>query len=156
MRRHVFDFRELTPRTEAATTERNAAQINPRVSRLRHLKDLKSPTMESHSILAFKLVMATTASSLLTRHKPAFFVLASQIFAAILHTLAQVLETGSELIHPSVILLIRLSVTALFCTLHLWRTNAKDFLPLGPREVRPLLVLRAVGGVAGATGFYCR
>lgn len=155
MRRHVLDFRELTPRTEADTTERNAAQINPRVSRLRYLRSLKSITVGSHSILAFKLDMATTASSLFTRHKPAFFVLASQIFAAILHTLAQVLETGSEPTHPSVILLIRLSVTALFCTLHLWRENAKDF-PLGPREVRPLLILRAVGGVSGATGFYCR
>ena len=95
--------------------------------------------------------MATTASSLFTRHKPAFLVLASQTFAATLHTLAQVLETGSEPTYPSVILLIRLSVTALFCTLHLWRRDAKDF-PLGPREVRDLFV----GGVSGATGFYCR
>lgn len=155
MRKRVIDFRELTPRTEAVKTERNAAQINPRVSRVRHLKDLEFITVECHSILTVKLEMATTASSFFSRHKPAFFVLASQIFASILHTLAQVLETGSEPIHPSVILLVRLIVTGIFCTLHLWRTNAKDF-PLGPQEVRPLLILRAVGGVSGATGFYCR
>lgn len=122
---------------------------------MRYLKDLKFITVEYHYILTFDLDMAATASSLFNRHKSAFFVLASQIFASILHTLAQVLETGSEPIHPSVILLVRLIVTGIFCTLHLWRTNAKDF-PLGPQEVRPLLILRAVGGVSGATGFYCR
>ncbi|XP_014550025.1 hypothetical protein COCVIDRAFT_116826 [Bipolaris victoriae FI3] len=89
-----------------------------------------------------------------TQHRAELLVLSSQIAAALLHALARVVEVGSglkERVHPFTVLQIRLFITVLGCTAYLWRARI-DFL--GPTGLRPLLALRAAGGVFGACGFY--
>jgi hypothetical protein len=92
----------------------------------------------------------------LARRKAILLILGSQIMAAVLHALARLLETNSdaqERVHPFRVLQIRLFITFLVCSTYLGCTKAPDF-PLGPPELRPLLLLRAVGGIFGACGFY--
>ncbi|ORY68979.1 uncharacterized protein BCR38DRAFT_335478 [Pseudomassariella vexata] len=91
--------------------------------------------------------------SIFARHRSSLFVLGSQVVAALLHALARLLETGSERVHPFTVLQIRLFITVIGSSLYLWRTQSPGF-PLGPPELRPLLALRAAGGVLGACGFY--
>lgn len=88
------------------------------------------------------------------RHKPSFLVLASQVSAAIIHGIVKILETEERPVHPFQILQVRLFITGLSCMLYLWCSGFPDFI-FGPKDVRPLLVIRAVGGVCGAIGFYC-
>ena len=95
-----------------------------------------------------------TRKSFVDRHRPSILVLASQVTAAFIHGIVKVLETGERPVHPFQILQIRLFVTGISCMLYLWYRGVPDFL-LGPKDVRPLLVVRAAGGVCGAIGFYC-
>ncbi|KAK6849298.1 hypothetical protein PG995_013131 [Apiospora arundinis] len=94
-----------------------------------------------------------------SRHRAALLVLGSQLMAAVLHALARLLETRSgsqDRVHPFTILQVRLLITAVGCSTYLGlfnKSKAPDF-PLGLPELRPLLALRAVGGVFGACGFY--
>lgn len=90
----------------------------------------------------------------LARHKPSAVVFASQVSAAVVHGVVKVLENGTDNVDPFQILLIRMLITGFGCTLCLWIKGVPE-LPFGPREVRPILVLRAVGGVLGAGGMYC-
>lgn len=95
-------------------------------------------------------------TSFFTRHRAAMLVLSSQIAAALLHAVARIVETGlglREQVHHFTVLQIRLFITVLGYSTYLWRTNTSL---LGPPKLRPLLALRAVGGVFGACGFYSR
>lgn len=92
--------------------------------------------------------------SFVARHRASLVVLASQGSAAILHGFVKALENGADPIGPFQVLLIRMLITGIGCSLYLWVKGIADF-PLGPREVRPLLLLRAVGGILGAGGMYC-
>lgn len=92
--------------------------------------------------------------SLVVSHRPSILVLASQISAAMIHGIVKVLEGGTQPVHPFEILLVRLLITGVSSTLYLWSRGVPDF-PLGPRDARVLLMLRALGGVCGAIGFYC-
>lgn len=101
--------------------------------------------------------------SFFSRHKPSVVVLASQLSAAVVHGVVKALENGKgELdvesgrgpVDPFLILMVRMLITGVACSLYLWYRRVPEF-PLGPREVRPLLLLRAIGGVLGAGGMYC-
>ncbi|KAL2292891.1 hypothetical protein FJTKL_07937 [Diaporthe vaccinii] len=92
-------------------------------------------------------------ASFVARHKPSFLVLASQVSAAFIHGVVKILETGERPVHPFQILQVRLFITGISCMLYLWCSGFNDSV-LGPKDVRPLLVVRAVGGVCGAIGFY--
>lgn len=98
---------------------------------------------------------AETRPSFLARHKPSLVVLASQISAAVVHGLVKTLENGGTAVDPFQILLIRMAITGVGCSLFLWTQKVPEF-PLGEREVRTMLLLRAVGGILGAGGMYCR
>lgn len=93
-------------------------------------------------------------ASFVARHKPSFLVLASQVSAACIHGIVEILETEERPVHPFRVLQVRLFITGISCMLYLWCIDFPDFL-LGPKDVRPLLFVRAVGGVCGAIGFYC-
>ncbi|KAJ0123347.1 hypothetical protein J7T55_011812 [Diaporthe amygdali] len=95
----------------------------------------------------------TIKTSFVARHKPSLLVLASQVSAAFIHGIVKILETGQRPVHPFQILQVRLLITGISCMLYLWCNGFPDF-PLGPKDVRPLLIVRAVGGVCGAIGFY--
>lgn len=81
-------------------------------------------------------------------------VLASQISAAFVHGVVKALESGTETVSPFQILLVRMLITGVGCSLYLWARKNPEF-PLGQRDTRPLLLLRAVGGILGAGGMYC-
>lgn len=97
-----------------------------------------------------------TRPSFLARHKPSAVVLASQISAALAHGAVKALESrdGDDAVDPFQILLIRTFITGVGCSLFLWHQRVPEF-PLGERQVRPMLLLRAVGGILGAGGMYC-
>lgn len=90
------------------------------------------------------------------RYRPSLLVLASQMVAATLNTAAKVSETGSEAVHPFMILHIRMLITGLGSTLYLWinRPSRPEAL-FGNPDVQGLIFLRALGGVCSATGFFC-
>ena len=85
--------------------------------------------------------------------KGPLLVLASQVAAVIVHGLAKFLETTAS-IDPQQVLQVRmfitLSINSFFLT-----SRFPDELPLGKKDVRGLLVLRTLGGICGAAGFYC-
>jgi hypothetical protein len=95
-------------------------------------------------------------SSFYTQYKAVLLVLSSQMIAALLHALARAVEIGTglqERVHPFTVLQIRLFITVFGCSTYLWRAKINF---LGPPISRPLLALRAAGGVFGACGFYCK
>lgn len=93
--------------------------------------------------------------SFVARHKPSAVVLASQIAAAVVHGVVKALENGKDTVDPFQILLVRMLITGIGCSLYLWHRRVPEF-PLGPRDVRPILIFRAIGGVLGAGGMYCK
>lgn len=98
---------------------------------------------------------ADRPSSLVARHRASLVVLASQVSAAILHGFVKALENGTDPVGPFQILLVRMVITGIGCSFYLWLRRDPEF-PLGPRDVRPLLSLRAFGGILGAGGMYCK
>ena len=96
--------------------------------------------------------------SIVQQYRPSLFVLASQMVAATLNAAAKFVETRPEATHPFMILHIRMFITGLGCTLHLWHNTgtSKSQALFGMPDVRGLMLLRALGGVCGATGFFCR
>ena len=81
-------------------------------------------------------------------------VLASQIFAVVVHGLAKFLATTGE-VDPQQILQIRMFVTLSLNNLFL-TTRFPEELPLGSRRIRHLLAFRALGGLCGSFGYYCK
>lgn len=96
-------------------------------------------------------------SSFLARHKPSAVVLASQVSAAVVHGVVKALETGGAqpTVDPFQILLVRMLITGTGSSLYLWYRRVPGF-PLGPHELRPILIARGIGGVLGAGGMYCK
>ena len=89
------------------------------------------------------------------RNKSWLLVLVSQVFAVFMNTAAKFLETKASAISPLQILAVRMVVTFCVSSLILWHRSSEDF-PFGKKELRPLLILRAIGGVLAAIGFYCK
>ena len=55
----------------------------------------------------------------------------------------------------SQILFFRMSITGVTSLIYTWKMHVEDS-PLGKREVRGLLIIRAIGGFFGVFGLYCR
>ncbi|RBA15483.1 hypothetical protein FPRO05_12557 [Fusarium proliferatum] len=83
-----------------------------------------------------------------------FYVLVAQLFASIMSMTTRLLETGFETkFHALQIIFVRMLATALIGSVYMWCKNVPNF-PLGPKEVRGLLVLRGFAGSAGLFGLY--
>ncbi|KAL4724329.1 hypothetical protein ACLX1H_008943 [Fusarium chlamydosporum] len=83
-----------------------------------------------------------------------FYVLLAQLFASIMSMTTRLLETGFETkFHALQIIFVRMFATALIGSFYMWREKVPDF-PLGPREVRGLLILRGMAGSVGLFGLY--
>lgn len=98
--------------------------------------------------------------SVIETHRPSLYVLASQVVAATLNAAAKFIETRDEAVHPFIILYARMLITTLGCTAYLLLRKTPDRISkanilFGTRDVRWLLVVRALGGVCSATGFFC-
>ncbi|KAF5658364.1 integral membrane protein [Fusarium heterosporum] len=87
------------------------------------------------------------------KNKPAAFVALSQFFGALMNLSARLLELEGDGMHPVQALLIRHSVTALFCSLYMWWNKTPDF-PFGKKEIRWLLWLRGASGFWGIFGVW--
>ncbi|KAI1103142.1 hypothetical protein F4804DRAFT_310838 [Jackrogersella minutella] len=94
--------------------------------------------------------------SLIERYRPSLFVLASQVAAATLNAAAKFVETRLEQVHPFQVLHVRMLITGLGCTSYLWYIggSSKSDILFGTSDVRGLILLRALGGVCGASGFF--
>jgi hypothetical protein len=102
------------------------------------------------------MTVNTKISSFIERYGPSLLVLLSQVVAAVSNAAAKFIETGSEPVHPFMILHIRMLITGLGCTLYLWHSGiSTSEVFFGSSDVRQLVLLRAIGGVCGATGFFC-
>ncbi|KAK6368061.1 hypothetical protein LTS17_009801 [Exophiala oligosperma] len=87
----------------------------------------------------------------------AMLVILAQFFGVGMNVSTQLLETAGshgEPMHPYQILFVRQSITAALCTAYgLYTKSIPDF-PLGPRDVRWLLVSRGLCGFFGVFGMY--
>ena len=87
----------------------------------------------------------------------AMLVVLAQFFGVGMNVSTRLLETAGshgEPMHPYQILFVRQSITASLCTAYgLYTKSVPDF-PLGPRQVRWLLVARGVCGFLGVFGMY--
>ncbi|KAF5018262.1 hypothetical protein F66182_9765 [Fusarium sp. NRRL 66182] len=88
-----------------------------------------------------------------TKNKPAAYVALSQFFGALMNLSARLLELEGGGMHPVQALLLRHSVTALFCSAYMWWSKTPDF-PFGKKEIRWLLWLRGVVGFWGIFGVW--
>ena len=86
--------------------------------------------------------------------KGSWLVLASQVFAVIVHSLAKFLETTGD-VEPQQILQVRMFVTLGLNCLSLIAWFPRE-LPLGSHQIGYLLVTRVLGGICGSFGFYCK
>lgn len=120
---------------------------------LLHFPTFSSINLEFH-IMARKSFQQEWIS-LVARHKPSVLTLASQVLAAAVHSAVKVLLNSGSSISPFQILFIRMSITGIGCSLYLWVAGVPDF-PFGQREIRKLLGIRALSGICGACGMYCK
>jgi drug/metabolite transporter (DMT)-like permease len=87
------------------------------------------------------------------KNKPAILVALSQLFGALMNLSARLLELDGSGMHPFQVLLIRQGLTAICCLLYMWWTQIPNY-PVGPKEVRKLLVLRGISGFFGIYGMW--
>ncbi|EMD84694.1 hypothetical protein COCC4DRAFT_155204 [Bipolaris maydis ATCC 48331] len=81
-----------------------------------------------------------------------WLVLASQVFAVIIHSLAKFLETTGD-VEPLQILQVRMFITLGLNSLSLLAWSPLE-LPLGSCSIGGLLATRVLGGICGSFGFY--
>ncbi|ETS77565.1 hypothetical protein PFICI_11439 [Pestalotiopsis fici W106-1] len=81
-----------------------------------------------------------------------FLIILSQFFAANMNLSTRLLEIEDDL-HPMQILCARMTATVLITFAYMWYRPVRS-APWGPRETRPLLVLRAFSGFVGLYGMW--
>ncbi|GAB1313582.1 Integral membrane protein DUF6 [Madurella fahalii] len=87
-----------------------------------------------------------------TRNRGVILVAVSQLFGALMNLAARLLEFDAGM-HPFQILFVRMSSTTILSCLYMWWYKVPDF-PLGPKEVRGVLILRGVSGFFGIYGMW--
>ncbi|RYP62929.1 hypothetical protein DL770_009504 [Monosporascus sp. CRB-9-2] len=99
--------------------------------------------------------MGSNTRQCLSINRGPLLVLLSQILSSLMNLCAKSLITKfAQPISPFSILNGRMIITLSLSSIYCWVKNIEDF-PAGPKEVRWLMLLRAVGGCCGAIGFYC-
>ncbi|PVH90199.1 hypothetical protein DM02DRAFT_678757, partial [Periconia macrospinosa] len=98
--------------------------------------------------------MGSNTRQCLSTNRGPLLVLFSQILSSLMNLCAQSLITKfAQPISPYSILNARMIITLSLSSIYCWARNVEDF-PAGPKEVRWLMLLRAVGSCCGAIGFY--
>ncbi|KAH8590109.1 hypothetical protein B0O99DRAFT_522082 [Bisporella sp. PMI_857] len=98
--------------------------------------------------------MGSSTRSCVGINRGPILVLLSQIFSSLINLCVKVLITKfAQPISPIRILNTRMIITFSLSSVYCWVKNIQDF-PGGAKDVRWLMVLRAVGGSCGAIGFY--
>lgn len=99
--------------------------------------------------------MASNIRQRISANRGPLLVVLSQILSSFVNFGAKVLITGvSPPMSPFRILNARMIINLTLSSIYCWCRDVEGF-PAGPRHVRCLLVLRAVGGCCAAIGFYC-
>lgn len=88
------------------------------------------------------------------RNQGLFLVSFSQLFGALMNVTTRLLELEGDGMQPFQILFARQGLTMIFCSIWMWWKDIPDF-PLGPKDVRWLLVCRSMSGFFGIYGMYC-
>ncbi|KAI4729470.1 hypothetical protein E4T49_02567 [Aureobasidium sp. EXF-10728] len=84
-------------------------------------------------------------------NKGVLLILLAQATGSSMDAIVRFLQQGGHGMHPFQVIFARMSITALLSTIYMWYTNVPDF-PLGARQVRGWLILRAL---AGFFGLFC-
>lgn len=87
------------------------------------------------------------------RNRSCFLVVIAVIFGSVMTLFTKLLETGQHKMHPLRILFLRMVVTSILCFLPLY-FKKDGGSPFGSREVRWLLVIRALSGFFGLCGIW--
>lgn len=87
------------------------------------------------------------------RNRAPLLVVLSQLFAALMNLTARVLELEGEGMQPMQVLFARMSPTVIFSLMYMRLGHVPD-APLGPKEVRYLLVIRGLAGFFGIYGIW--
>ncbi|KAK0670918.1 putative AAA family ATPase pontin [Cercophora samala] len=87
------------------------------------------------------------------KNKGPILVIFAQLFGALMNVSARLLELEGDGMHPLQILFVRMSVTSILSCMYMYWKNIPDF-PLGPRNIRPLLLLRGFSGFFGIYGMW--
>lgn len=86
-----------------------------------------------------------------------FYLLITQAFNAVMVTTCKLLEMDklfAKPIHPLQILFVRMVVTYVCCVIYMYFNKSIPDAPFGPKEIRPLLVVRGAVGFFGVFGLY--
>ncbi|KAI1750571.1 hypothetical protein F4782DRAFT_242584 [Xylaria castorea] len=97
----------------------------------------------------------TLCASQWRKHKAPIFVFGAQFFGALMNLFARLLELGDAdtKLHPMQILLWRMLLTSLACSLYIIKKRIPHGV-LGSPEIRPLLVPRGIAGFFGIYGMW--
>lgn len=89
------------------------------------------------------------------RNKAWVLVLTAECFGACMAATARLLEDEDKgaAMHPMQIIFVRMGLTCILSTVYMRATNVPDF-PLGPPDVRWMLVVRGLTGFFGLSAFY--
>ncbi|KAK4167411.1 hypothetical protein QBC43DRAFT_311811 [Cladorrhinum sp. PSN259] len=112
----------------------------------------RPPPPFSHSITT-KPKVVSPLTKFWIRNKGVILVATSQLFGAIMNLNARLLELEGEGMHPFQILFARMSITTLLSMGYMHWKSVPNF-PLGPKEVRGLLVVRGFSGFFGIYGMW--
>lgn len=84
---------------------------------------------------------------------PSICVALAQLFSALMNLSARFLELEGDGMHPVQLLFYRQGLTAVFCSIYMWRAKFDNF-PLPRKDIRLLLFLRAFSGFFGIFGMW--
>ncbi|OBT64328.1 hypothetical protein VE03_06786 [Pseudogymnoascus sp. 23342-1-I1] len=88
-----------------------------------------------------------------SNNKGVIFIVLAQAIASSMDAIVRFLQQGEHKMHPFQIIFARMSTTFLLSSLYMWWTSVPDF-PLGRRDVRGWLVVRALFGFFGLFCLY--
>ncbi|KAK7757512.1 hypothetical protein SLS62_000527 [Diatrype stigma] len=91
--------------------------------------------------------------SIWQKNRAPLLVFLSQMFGAIMNLAARLLELEDGGMHPMQVLFTRMILTVVACGFYMWRKGIPDG-PLGPKNVRWLLVARGLTGFFGIYGMW--
>jgi len=83
------------------------------------------------------------------------WLLLAEFIASVMALTTRYMESlPNKTLHPMTVISWRMTISLVIC-LAVGYWNKTPHFPLGPKKLRPFLLLRGVGGFVGVVGFYC-
>lgn len=150
----VYYERSISPSIDASTSNRTLSTYGTVVLG----EDVKNnPPLPSPSPTSPLISVMAKFKSFIYKNRGVFLLLVAEFLSSSMGITTRYLETSlpsGRKLHPFHIMWCRMSVT-LLCSLVLGWYQGTQFFPFGRKEIRPLLILRSMGGFVGLSGFYC-